>query len=194
MFKKIIKRIKHNRIIFYITTSVTHLLIKIIFATYRIRTKNELDKSSLHEGVFYTWHKNIIASAAFLLKNKIFPHCVVSPSRDGKFVGAMTKKVGFKVLYGSSHKEPIALVRNAINVLKKEKQIFLIGDGSRGPAMKLQPGIDYLSRKTNLPKIFIECDVKHKIVLKKSWDKFEVPLPFSKIFITVRPEGLSSTR
>ena len=66
-----------------------------------------------------------------------------------------------------------------------EKQLFVIGDGSRGPAKQLQPGIRYLAKKSNLPIIFFDCQVQHKITFHKTWDKFQLPLPFTKIFITV---------
>jgi hypothetical protein len=139
-----------------------------------------------NNGIFYSWHKNIFAIAAFLSKNNFSLHCIASPSLDGRFLGALTERIGLKVLYGSAHKNPISLVRESIEILKNHGQLFVIGDGSRGPAEKLQPGVNYFSRKTGLPLIFINCKVSKKIVFKKSWDKFQLPLPFSKIYIELK--------
>jgi len=169
--------------------SLCYLIAKILFLTYRLKItyspkiKKPFNKNN---GVFFAWHQNIIASAAFLTKNDFNLHCIISPSQDGKFAGAITEKLGLKTIYGSAHKKPVALVRKSLEVLDKEKQIFLIGDGSRGPAKKLQRGVTYLSEKSELPLIFVDCKVEWKITIKKSWDKFQIPLPFSKIYINLR--------
>lgn len=123
-------------------------------------------------------------------KSKVFGHCIVSPSKDGNIAGFILKKLGFKILYGSANKNPIKLIRKTLDVLSKEKRICLAGDGSRGPAFKLQPGVTYLAVKSKIPLIFIECKVKHAITLKKSWDQFKIPLPFSKIFIYPKIEKI----
>ncbi len=168
------------------------MLIRAVFFTYKIKIKhNNLSKTltkplSENIGVFFFWHQNIIAGAAFFFKYKFKFHCIVSPSKDGKLAAFITKKLGLKVLHGSEHKKPIALLRNAINILKNKKQIFLVGDGSRGPAKKLKPGVKYLAEKSDLPIIFIDIKVSKKITLKKTWDQFQIPLPFSKITVELK--------
>jgi lysophospholipid acyltransferase (LPLAT)-like uncharacterized protein len=155
------------------------LLTKLLFLTYRIKIIDKIPTT----GVFYTWHQNIIAASAFFNKKNINSHCIISPSKDGKFVGDIAKKFGFKVLYGSAYKKPLQLIRESLKILQKEKKLFVIGDGSRGPAKKLQSGVIYFAKKTGLPLVFIDCDVSWKIRCKNSWDQFQIPLPFSKIMI-----------
>lgn len=187
--KNFLKKIKHNKFIFHALNYLAYLLIRLLFSTYRLRIShdnslaNPINKT---QGVFCAWHQHIIASTIFFKKNNFSFHCIVSPSRDGKFAGALAEKFGSKVLYGSAHKQPIALVRNALRVLREDKQLFLIGDGSRGPAKRLQPGVRYLAQKADLPILFIDCNVQWKITLHKSWDKFQIPLPFSKIFVRIK--------
>jgi len=151
-----------------------------------VKIKN---KKNLSRGVFFAWHQDIASVAALMANKKTRTkhamHSVVSPSRDGKLLGSIAEKFGIPILYGSSHKNPVSLVRKALKVLKEEKKIFLIGDGSRGPAKKLKPGIEYLAKKSNLPIVFIKCDVQWKITLR-SWDQFQIPLPFSKIEIETK--------
>jgi len=189
-----IKKIKHNIFLFSILKNLAYGIVRLLFATYRLRLTNDKPTTQhWHKtpGVFYAWHQNIIASSVFFKKKNMRFHCVVSPSKDGKFVGDITKKLGLKVLYGSANKKPIKLVRSALKVLKEEKQIFLIGDGSRGPAKQLQPGISYLAKKANLPVIFIDCRAQWFVTLHKTWDKFQIPLPFSKIFVSIKKEQRS---
>jgi lysophospholipid acyltransferase (LPLAT)-like uncharacterized protein len=200
MLKDKIKHLKSKPFFRTLALAVVHILMRLLIATYRVQIKKKLDRPTADrfnllnetEGIFYTWHQNIIALAGFLYKNNSNIHCVVSPSGDGKAVGDITKKLGLRVLYGSAHKEPIKLVRNALKILKSEKKLFLIGDGSRGPAKKLQPGISYLAKKSGLPIIYIQLEANWKITLSKTWDKFQIPLPFSKITVTLLEDRCSS--
>ena len=187
-FKKIGTKIKQNQILRSIAQQMIYLFIRLLFSTYRLRVTDKTQKNitnGIGNYVTYFWHQDIIAGMFFFFRLKIFGHCVVSPSSDGQFVGFVTEKLGFTVLYGSPYKSPITLVRKALAVLKTEKRLCLVGDGSRGPAKKLQPGVTYLAQKSGLPLIFIECHSQWKITLKNTWDKLQIPLPFSKIFITI---------
>jgi len=186
--QKYLKRLKHNRILTRTIEYLAYGLVRLCFATYRIHvTVDPALKTPLNsnEGVFYGWHQNIVGNAAMFLKQNFAFHLIVSPSKDGQSVGAVSEMLGLKVIYGSAYKQTTSLVRQSLKVLQNEKQLFVIGDGSRGPAKKLQPGIRYLAKKSNLPIIFFDCQVQHKITFNKTWDKFQLPLPFTKIFITV---------
>jgi lysophospholipid acyltransferase (LPLAT)-like uncharacterized protein len=152
---------------------------------YSDKSINNIKDIKNMKGVYYFWHQNIIAGAFFFFKIKLKGYCVVSPSSDGKFMGHVIRHMGFKILYGSPFKSPVQLTRQALKVLKEEGQICLVGDGSRGPAFTLQPGVSYLAGKSDVPLVYIECHAGRAVTLKKSWDKFQIPLPFSKIYVTV---------
>jgi lysophospholipid acyltransferase (LPLAT)-like uncharacterized protein len=183
MAKKFLKRIKNSHLFVKALSIIAFGLLKVLFSTYRIRVKHPLpdDKS----GIFWAWHQDIIAATAFFHKNSFSPYFIVSGSKDGQFAGSILELLGTRVLYGSSHKNPITLTRQALTALQSHNQLFLVGDGSRGPAKKLQGGPAYLAQKTNLPLIYIGCDVSRKLVFTKTWDKFQIPLPFSTITITL---------
>jgi Kdo2-lipid IVA 3' secondary acyltransferase len=185
----LVKKIKN---ISFLRTSFSYViygLLRIIFFTYRLKIENDFSQQKLQDsfkqGIFYFWHQDIIGGSFFFFKNKLRGHCIVSPSRDGKIMGFVAEKLGFTVLYGSSHKRTVGLVKDSLDVLEKHKRIALIGDGSRGPALKLQKGIMFLAAKSQLPLIFIECKISRSFIFKKSWDKFRMPLPFSKISVKV---------
>jgi lysophospholipid acyltransferase (LPLAT)-like uncharacterized protein len=52
-------------------------------------------------------------------------------------------------------------------------------DGPRGPVYRVQPGILRLAQATGRPIVAIDNRIAWKIELK-SWDKFQIPLPFSR--------------
>lgn len=188
MIKRIIKKAKTSSFLNFLFKNLAYYLVRALIATYRLRvTYGEGVAQPLisNDGVFYFWHQQIIAGMTFFFKMKAAGYCVVSPSNDGKFAGFVCQKLGFSVLYGSSNKAAVSLVRNALQVLKTSRQLCIVGDGSRGPAFQVQQGVRYLAAKAQVPLIFVECSSSWKLTFAKSWDKFQLPLPFSKINVHV---------
>lgn len=170
-------------------------MLRLIFFTYRLdfRCEPEVMQYWLTgRGIFYSWHQQIIAAMFFFFKKNAQGSCIVSPSTDGKIAGFFCSRLGFDVLYGSSHKSSIAVTRQALNRLKQSGRLCLVGDGSRGPAFILQPGLHYLSEKAQQPLIYVECSPSWALTFNKSWDRFQIPLPFSKITITLKSPALTT--
>jgi len=196
LFKGIIIRIKRGNVLSFISKNVLYLLLRTLFWTYRLEVKyvggGQQSMNNI-QGLCYFWHQHIISGMFFFFKLKARGACIVSPSNDGKMAGFICQKLGFEVLYGSSHKSSVSVTRQALSELNHVGRLCLVGDGSRGPAFQLQRGVVYLAEKTGKPLIFIECTAPHAITFKKSWDQFKVPLPFSKIFVTVhQPQFVTS--
>lgn len=193
--KFIFKILKNNKILSYLVKNFFVLTCKLLFKTYRLEF--EVDEKlkipmSQWNGVFYFWHQNIISAMYFFFKQKSVGYSIVSPSNDGKIIGYVLQKLGFKVLYGSAYKKSVQLVRQGLEILDANKKICIVGDGSRGPAFQLQRGVIYLAAKSKLPLVFVECKTQNAIKLTKSWDQFKIPLPFSKIYIKIHQPVIPS--
>jgi lysophospholipid acyltransferase (LPLAT)-like uncharacterized protein len=186
-FKAITLRIKKSRVLSIAAKNVVYWLLWLLFRTYTLRINGDWNKENFlqQEGVFYFWHQHILSAMFFFFVQKVTMSCIVSPSNDGKFAGFICQKFGWNVLYGSAHKSPITLLRYALTELTAKGRLCLVGDGSRGPAFQLQPGITYLAEKTSKPIIYIECVPSRAFTFTKSWDQFKLPLPFSTITITI---------
>ena len=188
LLKSISRAFKTNIFFSFLAKNIAYGVLRTLFATYRLRVvyapgvKQPLTKQ---EGIFYFWHQQIIPGMFFFHALKGQGSCIVSPSNDGKFAGFICSKLGFNVLYGSSFKQPITLIRQALSELKGMRRLCMVGDGSRGPAFALQPGLTYFAGKMGIPLIFIECKQQWSYTLTKSWDQFKIPLPFSIIQVTV---------
>ncbi len=179
---------KKSDIVSWLFKRTLYVFLRVLFFTYRVRVISQdisLEDMQHEKGIYYFWHQHILSGMYFFFSKKLRGSCVVSPSKDGKIAGYICGKLGFNVLYGSSHKSPVSLLKQSIRTLKTHKQLCIVGDGSRGPAKKLQKGIEYLAAKTQVPIIFVECKPYTSYTFKKSWDQFKVPLPFSKIDIII---------
>jgi|AMWB02.1.fsa_nt_gi hypothetical protein len=180
--------IKRDTALFFITKYLLYGLTRLLFMTYRLSFSldSNLNKNfSENVGVFYFWHQQTIAAAYFLIKVKAAQHCIVSSSNDGKLVGSVVELFGYKAIYGSAFKNPIQVTRQALKILKDNQSLCIVGDGSRGPAFELKQGVPFLAITANKPLFFVECSSSWHFTFKKSWDKFQIPLPFSKINIHV---------
>jgi lysophospholipid acyltransferase (LPLAT)-like uncharacterized protein len=187
-FKPLLISCKRSRLLSAATKYFLYGVLRLLFMTYRIKVTlapgaNRTPSAS--QGIYYFWHQHIVAGMYYFFKTKSTGACIASPSNDGKIAGFLCKKLGFDVLYGSSNKSSIAVLRAALTALRTNGRLCLVGDGSRGPAFQLQPGLEYLATKASLPLVFVECTVSHAITFKKSWDQFKLPLPFSTIYITI---------
>ena len=60
-----------------------------------------------------------------------------------------------------------------------EKIIKLLTEIKEEP----KKGLLYLSQKTSVPLVPVGISYSKKWILKKTWDKFEIPKPFSKVKI-----------
>lgn len=188
LVKPIIKRLKRSSIFCFFFNNFSYFVLRLLFYSYRIEVACAPETVKyLHEGngIFYFWHQQIIAGMFFFFKYNAQGACIVSPSADGKIVGFICNKLGFNVLYGSSYKSSISVTRKALATLKESGRLCLVGDGSRGPAFQLQSGLSYLSAKSNRPLIFVECKPEKALTFNKSWDRFQLPLPLSKIYVKI---------
>ena len=187
-FKPLFLSIKRSSVPFCITKYLLYGFLRTLFATYRLNFTSDPDLNknfSENIGVFYFWHQQTIAASYFLMKVKASRYCLVSSSNDGKLAGGVVKLFGFDVIYGSAFKNTIQVTRQALKILKNNQSFCIVGDGSRGPAFELKKGVPFLAIKANKPLFFVHSSSSWHFTFKKSWDKFQIPLPFSKINIHI---------
>ncbi len=69
--------------------------------------------------------------------------------------------------------------------------LALTPDGPKGPRYVAQGGVIALAQVTGMPIIPVTCNTGWKISLK-SWDRFQIPLPFSSCEIILKEPILVS--
>lgn len=108
---------------------------------------------------------------------------IVSSSKDGQILTDLLRAWGYRVTRGSSSKngkEALeAMTKNA-----KTGRVLITPDGPRGPAGKMKPGAFVAAMRAEVPLIFCNISIHKAKVFSKSWDNFELPLPFSKCRVT----------
>ena len=104
---------------------------------------------------------------------------LVSASRDGAFISSIIHKFGIQPVRGSSSRRGSQALLELITWAERGYDLAITPDGPRGPCYRLQDGILSLAQVTGLPVIPISLNLEWKVRLK-SWDRFQIPLPFSR--------------
>ncbi len=170
-------------------TKLAYFIVKLLGFTYRIRVvgQDHVDNLIL-KGPYLKgfWHEDLILS---INADKYISRVVgmVSLSKDGNIAATFAKNWGIESVRGSSSRNGKNAMNEMIQKIKEEGKIGGITvDGPRGPRHKVKKGIVEISRVTGAPIICLGCYADRFWELK-SWDKFKIPKPFSRIVMTYQP-------
>ncbi|MBI3415109.1 MAG: lysophospholipid acyltransferase family protein [Verrucomicrobia bacterium] len=165
-----------------------YILIEAVGATQRFRFE---DHSGLFEGashspaIFCIWHNRLALS---LIINRKFVKqrshsrrlaALVSASKDGGFLARVLELFGAQPVRGSSSRRGAQALLELTTWAQRGYDLAITPDGPRGPRYVVQDGVIALAELTGLPIVPATCQFGWKWRLK-SWDRFQVPLPFSR--------------
>ena len=130
--------------------------------------------------IFAIWHKNTFLPL-YLYRNKNIS-MFVSDDLKGKILGISAHKLGFDpfTLEGKHARSTIKMQKK----LENRQNIVMAVDGPQGPAMKIKDGTQYFTKKTGIPTIAVDVHYSAAIKMFWRWDKYQIPLPFSRATIS----------
>jgi lysophospholipid acyltransferase (LPLAT)-like uncharacterized protein len=108
---------------------------------------------------------------------------LTSASHDGDMVARAMAVFGLGSVRGSSSRRGVAALVGLKRALQDGLDICVTPDGPRGPRYKVQPGVVKLAESTGAPIIPIHVRFSSAWRLK-TWDRFVIPLPFSRVVVT----------
>ena len=94
--------------------------------------------------------------------------------------------LGMGSVRGSSSRRGSTAIRELTALLESGVDLAITPDGPRGPKYTLGPGAVFLSQKTCIPIMLLHARY-HSAIRLKTWDNFAIPLPFSRVDITIDP-------
>ncbi|MEJ1966733.1 MAG: lysophospholipid acyltransferase family protein [Gammaproteobacteria bacterium] len=109
---------------------------------------------------------------------------LISPSVDGELGAMMVRRLGGHVIRGSSTSTGARALRDYYEALVKDAVSPVITpDGPRGPRFEFKPGAILLAQMSGRPILPLAYAASRAWLIK--WDKFVLPVPFSRIVIAV---------
>lgn len=173
----------------YVIPCFLYVVVHIWCATLRRKNLNseaeDKIKSLTGPYILTLWHGRIFY-LFYYLRNRPDYFLLISPSEDGDLLAKLARLMGYSVIRGSSFKKTVPAARSLIRVLREGQRIIIIADGSRGPRCVAQSGSVQLAGITKLPLFPMTFGAKHKVVLN-TWDRFILPLPFTRCAVNFGP-------
>ena len=132
------------------------------------------------------WHNRLLIFP-FVLR-RFFSNrrgaALISASRDGDLLADAIKRFDFDIVRGSSSRLGASAILQLTDVLASGRDVVITPDGPRGPAYKLGPGIIFLAQKSGAAVLPVNMEYSSCWRLK-SWDRFILPRPFSKVRVII---------
>ena len=172
-----------------------HGLIRVVSATirYEWRDRSGLPPAGTEQTViFCIWH-NRLALCLEMYRHYVRqtgrPHrmaAMVSASKDGGLLARVLELHGVQPVRGSPSRRGRQALLELVTWAERGYDLAITPDGPRGPCYSIQDGVTSLAQLTGLPIIPVAYHLAWKIQLR-SWDRFQIPLPFTKCHMSFAP-------
>jgi lysophospholipid acyltransferase (LPLAT)-like uncharacterized protein len=135
------------------------------------------------------WHQHLLYCGKFLVEQRergLTVGWLISPSVDGELGAMMLRRFGAVIIRGSSTHTGARALRDYYQALTHDSVSPVITpDGPRGPRFKFKPGALLLAQMSGRPILPMSYAASRAWLVK--WDKFVIPLPWSRIAIALGP-------
>ncbi|MDY4011100.1 MAG: lysophospholipid acyltransferase family protein [Fusobacterium gastrosuis] len=162
--------------------TILYYILKFLFSTLKIKFINEKNIDINKAYIYCFWH-NKLATPSIFFRNIEKKVALSSPSKDGELISVPLEKLGYTLVRGSSDKKSVSSTISLLKYLKKGYSMGTPLDGPKGPRKKAKKGLLYLAQKSGTALIPLGVAYEKKWIFEKTWDKFEMPKPFSNICI-----------
>lgn len=159
--------------------------IRLLAATWRIRTVHEERWRALHEArrphVFLLWHE--------VLLPLLWQHrgqgiaIVVSEAREGQYLTDFALSLGYRAVRGSSTRGAARALLGAVRELREGRAVAFTPDGPRGPRRELKPGVVAAAQRGRAVIVPIHAQASRAWRLH-SWDRFMIPKPAARVTVS----------
>jgi lysophospholipid acyltransferase (LPLAT)-like uncharacterized protein len=176
-----------------------HAAAMVIFAglralswTWRLRLVDEhhVLQSPIGPVILCLWHNRLALSMRgwerFGIPNIHSAGLValISASHDGGVLARTLKYFNVEAVRGSSSRRGAQALLELTSWTDRNYTIAITPDGPRGPRYQIREGIVALAQLSGLPILPVSTCVNWKFCLR-SWDRFQIPLPFSRCEVRI---------
>ena len=150
-----------------------------LFGTDHLRAAARMSPTGTFVACF--WHQSLVSMVG--------PHehlpvaALVSKSRDGEITARYLESMGLRPVRGSSSKGGSSGARELMRALHDGWFAVLILDGPRGPFKEVKIGAIEIARRCGVPLVPMAARATRELSLKRSWDRFRIPLPLSHVAV-----------
>lgn len=181
----------HQRLV----ARIVYLLARLLSATVRYEWRDEsgfLKNAERPPVIFCLWHNRL---ALCLEIHRLYLHdlgrptrmaAMVSASKDGGLLARVLELYQVQPARGSTSRRGRQALLELLTWAERGHDLAITPDGPRGPCYVVQEGVITLAQMSGLPIVPVSYELGWKIQVK-SWDRFQIPLPFTKCILRLAP-------
>jgi lysophospholipid acyltransferase (LPLAT)-like uncharacterized protein len=161
-------------------------------ATWRVRIDDPHKILTKETGpvIWGIWHNRLALSMSVWARVKKARSeaqlaAFISASKDGAFLSSILDKFGVSAVRGSTSRRGRQALLECTGLVEQGHDVAITPDGPRGPVYTIQDGIIALAQLTGRSIVPVYVSISSKVELK-SWDRFQIPMPFSKCEIFLK--------
>lgn len=134
--------------------------------------------------IFCFWHQCVLPCAIYY--RSTHATILISRSFDGELVTRVLALFGFRAVRGSSSRGAREGLLGLADVIARGEPAIFTADGPRGPIYQTKMGPIKLAQLTGAPIGAFHLEPERAWTMK-SWDRFLVPKPFTRIVVSWGP-------
>jgi lysophospholipid acyltransferase (LPLAT)-like uncharacterized protein len=155
--------------------------------TFRLTVQNEEPwRQHLENGgrvILCSWHQQFFSFVRhFRSYRRYCPGLMISQSADGALIAGVARQMGWKTVRGSSSRGGLKAMFGIIEHVREHRLAGHIVDGPRGPIGVIKKGVIHMARETDAMLVPVYAEAPKSWTFR-SWDRFFVPKPFSRVCI-----------
>ena len=185
-----------NNILLESAAILITILSFLIFATLRKKRVNHDKIKTIEQSnsnvIYAFWHGRLFPMGFMRYKKRKYK-TIISNHQDGEIIAKVLKYLGVGAIRGSVNRMPrngkkfknrggSRVIRNSIEAIKNGYSIVITPDGPKGPERKFKTNSLKIAQETNSYIIPVSYSCSSYFTIK-SWDKFIIPKPFSKLVL-----------
>jgi hypothetical protein len=173
-----------QRVALWIVPHATALLLAAIGATLRfevIAEEGVVPATPPAKGIFCFWHRCTLPCGWYFRKFRC--SILISQSFDGELIAKTLGLLGYNSVRGSSSRGGAVGLLALKDVLKAGDPVVFTADGPRGPLYQTKIGPVKLAQMTG-EEIGSFYLLPERAWVMKSWDRFLIPKPFSRVAVS----------
>ncbi len=167
-------------------SAVIYWVIRALYATLRFSEAGRETVDALNAQkvpmVFALWHDELLP--VVYTKRNLTMVAVISQSRDGEFVARFMERFGVVSARGSSSRGGVKALLQVSRIVRTQRlNGCLTVDGPRGPRHTVKEGAIFVAARAGALLVPVRLHMSHSYKFARAWDRFQVPLPFSRVHV-----------
>ena len=170
-------------------------ILRALAGTWRFRLTNTESIASVRARgqpfIFAFWHGQMLPLLWTQRGDRVA--VVISSHRDGEIIARIAERLGYRTIRGSSSRGAARALLGIVRELDAGTEVAVTPDGPRGPARKFATGALVAAQRVGSPIVCVGVSASRAWHLK-SWDRFMIPKPFSRIHVVYSdPTAVAAT-